>query len=332
MPIHQKDLFSPARRAFGASLCAAGVLLAGAALPAAADTFPSKPITLIVPFPPGGSGDALMRTLGNAVSADLGQPVVIMHKPGGGAVTGTASLTQNVPADGYTLALMHNSVIRHPLLQKVSWDPLADFTYVIGLVSLSTIVTVRAEAPWKTIQELLADAKARPGIISYGNVGAASANRIAGEQLARAAGGQFNMIPFKGGAEALTAVMGGHLDVYGDPGVGPVAVSGKIRVLATLTDQRIKRFPNVPTAKEIGYNVVVYSPFGVVGPKGMDPAVVARLQSALRKATSDPAYLKVLEDYDMQPFLMNSDEYRKYATEQFAREKVLLPQLGFKPE
>lgn len=332
MPIQRRPSRQPTRRAFAVSLCATGALLAAAALPAAAQTYPAKPITVIVPFPPGGSGDALMRTLGLAASADLGQPVVIMHKPGGGAVTGTASLTQNVPADGYTLALMHNSVIRHPLLQKVNWDPLADFTYVTGLVSLSTIVTVRAESPWKTIQELLADAKARPGVISYGNVGAASANRIAGEQLARAAGGQFNMIPFKGGAEAITAVLGGHLDVYGDPGVGPVALSGKLRVLATLTDQRLKRFPNVPTAKEVGYNIAVYSPFGVVGPKGMDPAIVARLQNAFRKATADPAYLKVLEDYDLQPFFMTADEYRKYATEQFAREKVLLPQLGFRPE
>lgn len=320
------------RRAFSVGLLAVSALAGGLSLPAAAQTFPTKPITLIVPFPPGGSGDALARTLGLAASADLGQPIVIMHKPGGGAVTGTASLTQNTPADGYTLALMHNSVIRHPLLQKVSWNPVTDFTYVIGLVNLSTIVTVRAEAPWKTIQELLADAKARPGVLSYGNVGAASANRIAGEQLARAAGGQFNMVPFKGGAEALTAVMGGHLDVYGDPGVGPIALSGKIRVLATLTETRLKRFPDAPTAKELGYDVVVRSPFGLVGPKGMDPAVVDRLHKAFVKATSDPAYRKVLDDYDLQPALMSPEEYRKYASEQFARDKVLLPQLGFKLE
>lgn len=323
---------SPARRTLGASLLAVGLLASLPTLAATASPFPNKPITVIVPFPPGGSGDALVRTLTLAASADLGQPIIVMHKPGGGAVTGTASLTQNVPADGYTLALMHNSVIRHPLLQKVTWDPVTDFTYVIGLVNLSTIVAVRAEAPWKSIQALMADAKARPGVISYGNVGAASANRIAGEQLARLAGTQFNMVPFKGGAEALTSLMGGHLDVYGDPGVGPVALSGKIRVLATLTDQRLKRFPNVPTAKEVGYDLSVYSPLGLVGPKGMDPAVVARLQAVFRKATSDPAYQKVLEDYDLIPYLMSSDEYRKYSTEQFAREKVLLPQLGFKPE
>lgn len=329
MAIHTSR-HSPGRRAFSVGLLAVSVLAGGLSLPAAAQTFPTKPITLIVPFPPGGSGDALARTLGLAAAADLGQPVVIMHKPGGGAVTGTASLTQNTPADGYTLALMHNSVIRHPLLQKVNWNPVTDFTYVIGLVNLSTIVTVRAEAPWKTVQELLADAKARPGVLSYGNVGAASANRIAGEQLARAAGGQFNMVPFKGGAEALTAVMGGHLDVYGDPGVGPIALSGKIRVLATLTETRLKRFPDAPTAKELGYDVVVRSPFGLVGPKGMDPAVVDRLHKAFVKATADPAYRKVLDDYDLQPALMSPEEYRKYASEQFARDKVLLPQLGFK--
>lgn len=320
------------RRAFGVGLLAASALAAGLSLPAAAQTFPTKPITLILPFPPGGSTDAMARTLSQVASADLGQPIIIMHKPGGGGVTGTASLTVNTPADGYTLALMHNTVIRHPLLQKVSWDPLVDFTYVIGLVNLSTLVAVRADAPWKTIQELLADAKARPGVISYGNVGAASANRIAGQQLARAAGGEFNMVPFKGGADAMTSLLGGHLDVYGDPGVGPVALSGKIRVLATLTDQRLKRFPNVPTVKEVGYDMAVYSPLGLVGPKGMDPTVVSRLQNAFRKATSDPAYLKVLDDYDLQPRLMSSDEYHKYAGEQFYRDKAMLSQLGFKPE
>lgn len=302
------------------------------ALPAAADTYPSKPITLVVPFPPGGSADPMMRALAAAASAELGQPIVLMHRAGNGGVIGPVSVAQTAAPDGYTLSMMHNSVIRQPLLQKVNWDPVSDFTYVIGLASYSTIVTVRSEAPWKTLQELLADAKARPGIISYGNVGATSANRIAGEQLARLAGAQFNMVPFKGGSEAVVALLGGHLDVYGDPGVGPMALSGKMRVLAALTDSRIGRFPTVPTAKELGYNLAVYSPTGIVGPKGMPPAVVAKLHAAFRKASMDTAYNKVLEDYDLTPLLMTSEEYRKYATEQFAREKTQLQKLGFKPE
>lgn len=298
---------------------------------AAGAAFPSRPITVILPVPPGGFGDVLLRAMGEHVAAELGQPVVILSRAGGGAIPGTASLaTQNIAPDGHTLALMHNAVIRHPLLQKVSWDPLVDFTYVIGLASLSTLVAVRADAPWKTLQDLLADAKARPGVISYGNVGAASANRIAGEQLARAAGGRFNMVPYKGGAEAMTALLGGHLDVYGDPGVGPVALSGKVRVLASLTDQRIQRLVGVPTAKELGYNVAVYSPVGLVGPRGMEPATVKRLHAAFRAAMTTPAVRRILEDHDAEPYLMDPDEYLRYAREQFAREKVMLPALGFK--
>lgn len=329
---HFRDTHSPSRRRFGHQMLSLGALAAALPGAAAAAAFPSKPITLVLPFPPGGGADALVRTLGHAAMADLGQPLVILHKPGGGGVTGTAGLAQNVAPDGHTLALMHNSVLRHPLLQKVSWDPLADFTYVTGLVSLSTLITVRADAPWKTLQELLADAKARPGMISYGTVGATSANRIAGEQLARMTGAQFNMVPYKGGSEAITALLGGHLDVYGDPGVGPVALSGKMRVLASFTDLRVKRFPAVPTVKELGHDVTVYSPFGIVGPKGMDPAVVARLHGAFTRAASDPAYQKVLEDYDFVPYPMDPAAYRKYAVEQFAREKTLLQGLGFKPE
>ncbi len=298
---------------------------------AAAEPFPSRPITVILPVPPGGFGDVLLRAMGEQVAAELGQPLVILSRPGGGAIPGTASLaTQGIAPDGHTLALMHNAVIRHPLLQKVTWDPLVDFTYVIGLASLSTMVVVRADAPWQTLQELLADAKARPGVISYGNVGVASANRIAGEQLARAAGGRFNMVPYKGSTEAMTALLGGHLDVYGDPSVGPVALSGKVRVLATLTDQRIQRLGAVPTARELGYNVAVYSPIGLVGPRGMAPATVERLHKAFRQAMSAPAVLRILEDHDAEPYLLDPEGYLRYAREQFAREKAMLPALGFK--
>lgn len=300
--------------------------------PVAADAYPHKPIVLVVPFPPGGSADAMMRTLAAAASTELGQPVVLMHRAGNGGVIGPASVAQSAAPDGYTLAMMHNAVIRQPLLQKVNWDPLTDFTYVIGLADFSTVVAVRSEAPWKTLQELLADAKARPGAISYGNVGATSANRIAGEQLGRLAGAQFNMVPFKGGSEAVVALLGGHLDVYGDPGVGPTALSGKIRLLASLTDNRLGRFPKVPTTRELGYNLAVYSPIGIVGPKGMNPAVVAKLHAAFRTASKNVAYNQVLDDYDLAPHLMTDDEYRKYAVEQFAREKIQLQQLGFKLE
>jgi len=314
-------------------LCAVAMLAALLApWPAMAEAFPSKPIILVLPFPPGGSFDPILRALGNAVAKDLGQPVVLMHKPGAGGVTGTAGLATMTEADGYTLALMHNSVIRQPLLTKVSWDPIKDFTYVIGLGSLSTGIAVAADAPWKTLADLLADAKARPGIISWGNVGAISANRIYAERLARGAGVKFNMIPFKGGSEAFTALIGGHLDVYGDPGFGASVTGGKVRLLATMTEQRLQRWPQVPTLKELGHDLVVQSNIGLVAPRNLPPAITERLHAAFRKATEDADYKRLCNEFDMAPVLLDPAAYKAYAQAQFVREKTMLDEIGFKPE
>jgi tripartite-type tricarboxylate transporter receptor subunit TctC len=299
---------------------------------ARAETFPSKPIALILPFPAGGSFDPILRALANAASQDLGQPVVLMHRPGAGGVTGTASLTSGVDPDGYTIALMHNSVIRQPLLMKTNWDPLKDFSYLIGLASLSTAIVVAADAPWKSLPELLADAKARPGAISWGNVGAISVNRIYAERLAKAAGVRFNMIPFKGGAEAFQALLGRHLDVYGDPGFGAMATAGKVRLLASFTEQRLKRWPQVPTVRELGHDLVIESPIGLVAPRGIDAAIASRLHAAFSKAGNDAEYRRQLEEFDMQANPMTGEAYRNYAVAQQAREKTLLAESGFKAE
>jgi tripartite-type tricarboxylate transporter receptor subunit TctC len=300
--------------------------------PALANTFPTRPITLILPFPPGGMFDAVLRALAEAAARDLGQPVVLMHRAGAGGVTGVAGLTTLGDADGYTLGVMHNSVIRWPHMNKVEWDPRKDFTYVMGLANMATGVVVAADAPWRSLADLLADAKARPGAISWGNVGAISANRIYGERLARAAGVKFNFIPFKGGSEQLTAVVGRHLDVYGDPGFSAMATGGKVRVLATFTEKRLARWPEVPTVRELGYDLVVQSPFGLVAPKNMDPAVLARLQSALRKAASDANYIRILNDFDLTAWAVDGATYHQYAVKQFAQEKQMLDEIGFKPE
>ena len=314
---------------FAAAALAAGV---AAARPARADTFPSKPITLVLPFPPGGSFDPILRALCNAASQDLGQPIVLMHKPGGGGVTGTATLASMSESDGYTLALMHNSVIRQPLLMKTAWNPLTDFSYLIGLAGLSTGIAVAADSKWQTLAELLADAKARPGLVSWGNVGAISVNRIYAERLAKAAGVRFNMIPFKGGSEAFQALIGHHLDVYGDPGFGPMAVSGKVRLLATFTEQRLKRWPQVPTAKELGHDFVIESAVGLVAPKNLDPAIAARLHAAFKKAMDDPEYRRMLDEFDLSPHYRTAQAYRAYAEAQLVKEKAMLDESGFKPE
>jgi tripartite-type tricarboxylate transporter receptor subunit TctC len=319
------------RAALGAMLALGAAASTGPAF--AAEPFPSKPIQLVLPFPPGGSFDPIFRTLANAASQDLGQPVLLMHKPGAGGVMGTAALATMNEADGYTIAVMHNSVIRAPLVQKtMTWDPVRDFTYLIGLAGLVTGVTVATDAPWKSLPELLEDAKKRPGAISWGNVGAISINRIYAERLARSAGTKFNMVPFKGGSESFQALIGRHLDVYGDPGFGPQVQGGKARLLATFTSQRLKRFPDVPTVKELGYDLVIDSPVGLVAPKNLDPKIAARLQAAFRKATSDAAYLQQLESFDMQPNVISGEAYADYARAQFGRDQKMLAEIGFKPE
>jgi tripartite-type tricarboxylate transporter receptor subunit TctC len=311
---------------------AGGAAALAAPWSAQAQGFPTKPITLVLPFPPGGSFDPVLRALCNAAGQDLGQPIVLMHRPGGGGVTGTAGLATMTESDGYTLALMHNSVIRQPLLMKTPWDPLKDFSYLIGLAGLSTGIVVAADTPWKTLPELLADAKARPGAISWGNVGAISVNRIYAERLAKAAGVQFNLIPFKGGSEAFQALLGHHLDVYGDPGFGPMAISGKVRLLATMTEQRLKRWPQVPTLRELGHDLVIESLVGLVAPKHLDPAIAARLHAAFAKAATSPEYLHMLDEFDLYPRPMTGEAYRAYAAAQQTREKTLLAESGFKPE
>ena len=143
---------------------------------------------------------------------------------------------------------------------------------------------------------------------------------------------RFNMIPFKGGSEAFQALLGHHLDVYGDPGFGAMATSGKVRLLATMTAQRLKRWPQVPTVRELGHDLAVESLIGLVAPKHLDPAIAARLHAAFAKASTNAEYLRMLDEFDLYPQLMPADGYRAYAAAQLEREKTLLAESGFKPE
>lgn len=321
--------FDPDRRKLilaAAALCA----VPASAQNRPADAFPSKPIQFVFPFPPGGAMDPIFRTLTEAASKELGQPVVMMHRPGAGGVMGTAAVAAMNEADGYTIALMHNSVIRAPLVQKVNFDPLKDFTYLLGLFGLTTGIAVAADAPWKTLGDLLADAKKRPGAISWGTVGAISINRIVAERLARMAGTTFNMVPFKGGGEAFTALIGRHLDVYGDPGFGGQVRGGRVRLLATFTDERLAAYPGVPTVRESGYDITIDSPMGLVAPRNMDSKLVQRIASAFRTAASNPAYLSLLALNDLQPNVISGEAYTAYAKMAYDRDAKMLAEVGFK--
>ncbi|BEP52537.1 tripartite-type tricarboxylate transporter receptor subunit TctC [Variovorax paradoxus] len=294
----------------------------------AADPFPVRPITLILPFPAGGVSDGQLRALAAAASKDLGQPIIIVNRPGNGGTLAPAAMARSSAPDGYTIALAVRTLLRLPHLSKVNYDPLHDFTYIIGLSGFSFGIIVRDDAPWKTLKDMLDDARARPGAIAYGATGRGSSGHVAMERLARAAGVRLNFVPYKGTAEVTNDLLGGHIGVYSDAGWGGVLESGRVRVLATMGETRPKRWPQVPTLKELGYDIVVTSPIGLIGPRGMDPAIVARLHDALRKAMNDPAYVRAMDQNDQIPEYLGSEAYAQSAAREFAREKVLMQELG----
>jgi tripartite-type tricarboxylate transporter receptor subunit TctC len=300
-----------------------------AALPTVAAEFPSKPVTLIVPWAPGGSTDVCLRVLAETTSKYLGQPVVVDNKPGGGGTVGGATMAATAKPDGYTVGQIPISVIRYPYIMKVNWDTLRDFTYIIHLTGYTFGVVVRVDAPWKTWNEFIAYAKANPGKVTYATPGAGTSLHITMETIAIRQGIKWIQVPMKGGGETTPAVLGGHVTATADStGWAPQVDAGQLRLLVTWGNQRTKKWPDVPTLKELGYGIVSNSPFGIAGPKGMDPKVVKILHDAFKKGMEDPAFQRVLTQFDMEPFYKNSEDYTKFVKEQCAEEKVILEKLG----
>lgn len=316
----------PARRSFLACAAAAAVALG---FPALAQDYPVKPITLIVPWPAGGSTDISMRAIADAASKHLGQPIVVDNKAGGGGTVGPATMAANAKPDGYTLSQIPITVFRLPIMQKTTWDPLKDFTYVVHLTGYTFGVTANAESQFKTWQDVVDYAKQNPGKVTYATPGAGTSLHIGMEQIAAKAGVKFTHVPFKGGAETNAAVLGGHTMLQADSsGWKPLVEAGKLRLLMIWTAERSKNYPNTPTLKELGYPFVFDSPFGIAGPKGMDPKIVAKLHDAFKKAIEDPVVQETLAKFDMVANYKNTEDYRKFVAETVAAEQKILADLG----
>ena len=295
---------------------------------AAAQDFPNKAVTIICPWPAGGTTDQYFRALGQLAGKYLGQPVVIDNKPGAGGTLGPASLL-NAKPDGYTIAQIPISVFRFPHMQKTAFDPTKDFTYIIGLSGYTFGIIVRPETPWMTFQEFIAAGKAKPGSITYGTPGTGTSPHLLVEDLQQKTGARFQHVPFKGNAEGMNSFLGGHIDAVSDSsGWGTHVDAGKARLLVTFGEQRTKRWPTVPTAKELGIDLVYPSPFGLAGPKGMDPKVVATLHDAFKKALDDPEHQKILDKLDQVPWYRNTADYTKIALESIEAEKQTVERLG----
>ena len=309
-----------------------GVMMLGVyTVTAAAAEFPAKPVTLIVPWPPGGSTDVTMRVLAEVTGKYLGQPVIVENRPGAGGTVGPATMAATAKPDGYTVSQIPTTVYRYPYMMKASWDPLKDFSYIIHITGYTYGVVVKKDAPWKTWNELIAYAKANPGKVKYATPGAGTALHIIMEKIAMKQGIKWVQVPMKGGAESTAAVLGGHVQATADStGWAPQVNSGDLRLLCTWGKERSARWPKVPTLKELGYGIVANSPFGIAGPKGMDPKVVKILHDAFKKGMDDPAYGKILEKMDMERDYLNTADYIQFVKESCADEKEMVEKLGLK--
>jgi tripartite-type tricarboxylate transporter receptor subunit TctC len=300
---------------------------------AAASTFPTKPITLLMPFPPGGGTDTHLRALSLRAGQLLGQPIVIETKSGASGSVALTYLARTSQPDGYTLSVVVPTSFRLPLIQKMNYEPMKDLTYVSRLSGYAYVIAVRADSPWRTWRDLVNYARANPGKLNYGNAGENSTTHLVMEQIAAAEKISWTAVPFKGDGDQILSLLGGQIDI-GSPsmGVAPHVEGGKLRLLAIWTKDRAARFPDVPTLQEQGTNMVAEVPYGLVGPAGMDPAVVNTIAEAFRKASAEESNKAMLRQLGQVDLYMSPAEFTAWAQKSYASERELIQKLSKKPQ
>lgn len=316
------------RRTMLAGLATAPWLCTHAAL-AQAD-FPSRPIKLLMPTPPGSTFDLIGRTASAEAEKRLGQPIVIEHKTGAG---GTPSFVaaKTSPPDGYTLVMLSLSTVRQPLLESVAYEGVKDFTWIASLAEINFGVLVPADSPFKTWADLLAFGKAQPQKVSYGApAGLGNSAHIFTSEIASKEKVEWTAIPYRGSSDAMNALLANQLTFSTDTLISatPLVRGGKLRFLAMATNERVKAFPEVPTMRELGYDVSIESPVGIGGPAGMRPAVVKKIQDAYRFATEQPSFVALLDKSTQRPWYMDAGEFQRFAERAETEQRALLAKYG----
>ena len=311
------------------ALGAAGVLSAPAL---AQGKFPDRPIRLIVPWPPGGSADAQLRSLAEIAGRKLGQNIVVENRSGASGTLGALHLTTQARPDGYTISQMHLSIIRRPYLVRTPpWNPVEDFSHIIGLCGWMFGVCVKADGPIKTWADYLAYARANPGRLTYTTSGIATTNHLTMEELSAREKIELVHVPYRASNEAAVAVASGEVMSVADSSAwAPLVDGGQLRPICVWTAERSPRFPDAPTLKELGYDMVVTSPYGLSGPKGMDPGVVKVLHDALKEALFDPANAAVRANFDMPLEYYGTEDYRAFIARRAEYERAMAQRLNLR--
>lgn len=291
--------------------------------------YPEKPVNIYIPYSGGGSTDITARLLTSLAQPYFNTPLVNINKPGGGSALMHGLISKAKP-DGYTLGILITAAItRIPHLRDVNYNPLEDFTPIMQFAVYQHGLAVKADSPFKTFEEFIAYAKANPNKVTYSTAGAASGQHLVMEYLGIKEGIKWLHIPYKGGVPAVTACLGGHvMAVAQAPEWAPYVKSGEMRLLAVFGEKRIKDFPEVRTLREIGYDYALISGMGIVGPKGMDEAVVNKLEEAFTKAADEPGFSKLLNRLSLLRLHRNRAELNELLSKEYQMKKELITELG----
>jgi tripartite-type tricarboxylate transporter receptor subunit TctC len=297
------------------------------------ESFPTRPVTFIVPWGVGGTTDFQLRALAAATERHLGQPLVMENRPSANGTLGPAQMAASAKPDGYTITQIHTGVLRLPFMSRTTYDPATDFTYIIGISGLTAGLVVRKDAPWKDFAEFLADARANRGKITYGAPAGAVNSLIVMKQIAQRQNIEWTHVPFKSFAESSNALLGGHIHAVSDAaGWAPLVNSGQLRLLVTYGSSRTRNWPMVPTLSELGIEVVASSAYGLAGPKGMHSIIVATLHNAFKKGMEEPSFGAVLKQLEQEPLYQSTEDYRAYIRGELAAHKRIVEELGLKQD
>ena len=305
--------------AHAAALALGGAPLAGAW---ASDGSPARPLTMWVPWAAAGPPALSLRLLAELPTPALGQPVIVSNRAGAGGTLAMPVLLQAEP-NGYTIAQMPQPVFRAPFVNKVLWDPVRDVTPIIQISGVTFGVLVRAASPLRALDQLFAFARARPGELTIATNGVGTTPHLVLESLFTERGLSYIHVPYKGTSELTLAVESGQVMVgVNSTGFAPEVDAGRLRLLATLGDRRTKRWPQVPTLRELGFDIVAMSPYGLSGPRGMPDEVVKVLHDAFKKALFDPRFAEDLAKYDQQIAYLGPHDYAQACREEYAKERA----------
>ena len=292
------------------------------------EAFPTRPITLWLPWPAAGATDLTMRLLTELAGRTLGQKVLIENRSGAGGTLVMPVLQQAAP-DGYTIAQMPQPVFRAPWTQKVSWDPIRDTTPIIQISGVSFGIVVPAASPLRSLDDLFAWAQARPGELTVATNGVGTTPHLVMDELFARRGLSYVHVPYKGTAEQMIAVSSGQVMVgVNSNGFAPFVDSAKLRLLVTFGEQRTRRWPQVPTLKELGHGIVAASPYGLAGPRGVPGPIVRILHDAFKTAMFDPLHVAELAKYDQELAYLGPEDYGRAMREAYAAEKRNVERLG----